>query len=99
MKIEGNKIIFISDFNNYQDEENGKKPNTARILNRADAEEVEIWWQIKIHSREIEIHGTRTGLTLNETKIPTFKRKLTDISDCGNLLGHHIFVFSWKHEA
>lgn len=99
MKIKGNKIIFTSDWKNYEVEENGNKPNTERLLDRAEAEEVEIWWQTKIHSREIEIHGTITGLTLNETKIPTFKRKLTDISDCGNLLGHHIFVFSWKHEA
>ena len=88
-KIDGNTIIFNSDFQNYEDEENGKKPNTQRLLNREEYRTIRAWWGIK-GTKYIEIH--EIGFKL------LFKRTLTDVRSVGELLGKHEMVFSWKHE-
>ncbi len=95
--IEGDTIIFNSDWNNYEDEENGKKPNTQRLLSRADVEEVEIWWKTRSAPRKIEMHDNTTRVGLLNPRI--FKRTLTDVRSVGELLGKFMFVFSWSHKS
>ena len=85
MRIEGNTVIFRSTPSMYEVEENGKKPNTVRILD--DDETLLVATIGKDLTRiRIERWGHRG-----------FTRELTDISKIGELLGKSVYVFSWRH--
>lgn len=90
MKIKGNTIIVNSDFQNYEDEENGKKPNTQRLLNRDEYRTISAWLGNK-DTKYIEIHENNS--------VESFTRTLTDVRSVGELLGKHMMVFSWEHKS
>ena len=87
MRIEGNTVIFRSEPSMYEVEENGKKPNTVRILDFCETSQVIENWDKLTHIR-IEERGHNRSFT----------RELTDITDIGELLGKNMFVFSWRNE-
>ena len=86
MRIEGNTVIFRSEPSMYEKEERGVKPNTVRILDFCEVSQViENWEELKYIRIEERGHNR------------SFTRKLTDITDIGELLGKNMFVFSWRH--
>ncbi len=90
MKIEGNTVTFKSKPDFFYREEEGKKPNTERLMSIAEFED------FKQRDREEEI----TQIKIAHTQVPEahFTRSLTDVCVIGDLLGLLLVVFSWEHE-
>ena len=91
MKIEGDTVTFKSEPWVFYREEEGKKPNTERLMT---TEELETFNQ---RDTEEEI----TIIKIVHTQVPEayFTRILTDVCVIGDLLGLQLVVFSWEHEG
>jgi hypothetical protein len=93
MKINKKSIEFNSDEMMFK-KEKYRKLNTERLLTRSEREELE---RMLLGTQEpitIIIHNY-SGQTNTHRH---FKRQITDISCVGDLLGHYMYVFSWKQE-
>jgi hypothetical protein len=90
MKIKGDTIYFRSKVVDFDSERHGDKPNTVRVLEKYEADMViDLWYDEKLNYIEIS-----DAMDENEK----FRRWLTDISRVGEIAGHVLVVFSWKHE-
>ena len=87
MIIVGETVVFNSIPKFYKREESGEKTNTERVLSSSEVE------CLSKHPKKI------THIRIENSNDPniSFKRELTDISQIGELLGHKIAVFSWRH--
>lgn len=92
MRIEGDVVVFRSTLQYYRLEISGWKSNTVRLLNKAEYEAImmddECWKLTKIRIEHSE-HPIAFS----------FERELTNISLIGELVGHYLVVFSWKHKG
>lgn len=90
MKIEGHVVEFKSTDQNYELEVTGQKSNTVRLLTRAE------------HVELAESLGFLTEIRIVHSEYPevfAFVRKLTNVLLIGEMVGHALVVFSWKHEG
>ena len=90
MEMHGNTIHFKSKSVFYAKERAGKKPNTVRLLSGAQAHDLEVW-RVEQRVMKIAIH-------CKEYPWEYFERRLIDITRLGEILGYHLYVFSWEHE-
>ena len=90
MNIEGDVVAFVSTPQCYELEVIGLKLNTVRLLSKPEYVELEenIGFLKKI----------RIGHN-DEPAVSYFERKLTNVLQIGELVGHYLVVFSWKHEG
>jgi len=89
MKIEGDVIEFVSASQYYELEASGQKSNTVRLLSKSEFGELA---ENRRSLKKIRIvHSEHPRVFIVE-------RKLTDISRIGELVGHYLVVFSWRHE-
>jgi len=88
MKIEGDVIEFVSVPQCYVFEASGSKPNTVRLLSKAEYLELTdaIHTLVKIRI----VHSVFDDVF--------FERELTNVLRIGVLVGHYLVVFSWRHE-
>jgi len=88
MKIEGDVIEFVSTSHYYELEASGQKQNTVRLLSKSEYGELA---ESRRSLKKIRIvHRVFIDVS--------FERRLTDISRIGELVGHYLVVFSWRHE-
>ena len=101
MKIEGDTVIFKSELCHFKLERDGLKPNTERLL---------IFPEMTLIKTDLEnpkgiIKKIRMECTadIDDEDFEPFEdfepitRTLTSIEQIGELCGHYLFVFSWKH--
>ena len=86
MRIEGNTVIFQSMPVMYEKEESGVKPNTVRILEFHEEDDLMRAGERLTHIQIRESYHKHR-----------FMRELTDISKIGEILGKSVYVFSWRH--
>ena len=82
-----NTVVFRSTSKMYALEKSGKRPNTVRLLDRDDVED------LLLGKSEPSYIVIRNSVTEQQ-----FERELTNISVIGELCGKTIVVFSWRHE-
>ena len=88
MKIEGDRVIFRSDMYYYGLEKSGNKSNTVRLLNITENEKLD---DVVDSLEIIRIENSEFGYDI------FFERELTNVEQIGELVGHYLVVFSWKH--
>ena len=87
MKIEDNTLILKSDLRYYKKEEDGRKPNTTRIIDQRESRIITV------------VNPQRIRITLSGgPTIHQFEREITDITHIGDICGKAIVTISWKHE-
>jgi len=88
MKIVGNIIYSKSEQDVYSKEKDGRKPNTERILNKKEYDQMWNWLRdYKDKTKKIHV----------ESMLDSFERQLMDVSVIVEILGNYLVVFSWKH--
>ena len=87
MEIEGDTIIFQSCLHSYRKEEDGRKPNTTRIIEERENNIVTV-----IYLKRIRI------ILKDFPSKEHFEREITDIAHIGDICGKTIITISWKHE-
>ena len=89
---EDGTVVFKSVLQYFKLERDGLKPNTVRLLTYDERQEVEG----RVHVDEIRIECIRANV--DDDCFDPFTRTLTSIEQIGELCGHYLFVFSWRHE-
>ena len=86
MKIKGNTLYVKSEDNFYLLERAGDKPNTTRILPRAD------------YSRLVRANPNTIPVELASSNGHSyFEREIKNISEIGELFGKVFATISWKY--
>jgi len=83
MKIKEGVVYFESAPEMYIKEKSGDKSNTVRALNSNEYNIIQ-WAEID----EIQIENTETQ--------ENFRRKVTDVTQVGGIVGFHLVVLSWR---
>ena len=99
MVDENGTVVFTSTPYYFNLEQRGLKPNTVRLLTYGQMQQVRPENEIVgiVHIRKIRIVCSEERI---ESYCPhPFERELTSIVKIGELCGHYLFVFSWKHEG
>ena len=85
MIIKEGVVHFESPPEMYVKEESGDKSNTVRALDSYEYNIIQ-WAEID----EIQIENTETQ--------ENFRRKVTDMTQIGGVIGIHLVVFSWRQK-
>jgi len=102
MKIKGETIEFFTANPIYlMLEASGDKPNTERLLDEEEEQELMIWlditgmaWVNRGTEKLIIIKSIDAKFTMGEYAM----RRLTSVVKVGSLLGRSLWVFSWDPE-
>lgn len=86
MKIKGNTIFLLSDLHYYRKEEDGRKPNTTRIIEQRENSIITV-----VNPKRIQI------ILSSGPPIQQFEREITDISHIATICGKAMITISWKH--
>lgn len=94
---ENGTIVFTSEPYYFGIEQRGLKPNTIRLLTYGQMRQIQpdVETLFVEHIKNIRIVCTDE----RRDAYPPFERELTSIEQIGELCGHYLFVFSWKHEG
>ena len=93
MKIEEDgTVVLKSKTHFFELERDGLKPNTVRILTYDEWQELGGGVDV---NNEIRIECVRANV--NDACFDPFTRTLTSIVQIGELCGHYLVVFSWRH--
>lgn len=87
MKCKGTQIEFKSIPDAYWIEKNGLKNHTERVVTKEEAE-----WLDSHNAETICIRHAA------EHTMSFFIRKVINIYKEGDILGHYLYSFTWKHE-
>ena len=88
MKIEGDTIIFRSDWDNFTRELEGHKTSTIRWFSLEEETE---FFHHKENIKKIRIQSGKSDAVC-------FERILTDATNIGWILNMRLWIFSWKHK-
>ena len=92
MLIENNTIIFKSNLLCYEQELNGQKPNTTRII------DVKEWDNLIDNLPEKVRIVLKEGAYVRRSDVKQFERKITDISKLWQMFDKVVITISWQHE-
>jgi len=98
MKIEYDTVIFKSEPYYFKQERDGLKSNTVQLLTRKEMLQIKPIRGMQAISRIRKIRIECIRRNVDDTCFEPFTRVLTSIEQIGELLGHYLFVFSWRHE-
>lgn len=84
--IDGKIVVFKSTKEFFNNERDGEKPNTQRLLTKKEYEQLIYEQPPYINIRSIETHKH-------------FMRKITNVCKTGDILGFVQVTISWKHEV
>ena len=87
MEIEGKTLILKSDLHYYRKEEDGRKPNTTRIIDQREDNIITV-----MNPKRIRI------ILRDEPTIHQFEREIIDISHIATICGKAMITISWKHK-
>lgn len=93
MQIVDDMVVFKSNSEYYMKEEEGKKPNTMRMLSVRESQQI---FDADMNERVKRIRIVLDSMP--EFGELSFERELTDISYIGYIAGKMIYIFSWRHK-
>ena len=111
MKTEDGTVVFKSEPYYFKQERDGLKPNTERLLTRAEKLQIKPYVDTVAieHIKKIRIECTGYpeetheihpgGMPKTHFECDPFTRTLTSIEQIGELCGYYLFVFSWRHPS
>lgn len=93
MSDHGPLVVFKSIPDFWHIERNGNKPNTVRLLTPQEYSE-----RLDFPRACLEVGEPSTVGMVNAETGDIFFRRLTSIEQIGTILGHTMWVLSWRHE-
>lgn len=104
MMIDDNgTIVFTSTPYYFGVEQRGLKPNTVRLLTYGQKRQVQPEGECDLSFPTVgSYYIKKIRIVCTDERLeayPPFERVLTSIEQIGEMCGHYLFVFSWKHEG